>query len=229
MSCLQLHLLCLLCRRLLSAGDRHLSLWLRTKLLGNCTISHLSFLFSFLANGLLFFLFFHLKEIPCTCQMYCMKVITEPWRKYLNDALVMCCSDNFSFQSTTTTKKKIINYCFIMRMSSCVFILPLHIPVCFAKVSSFQHYQDFFSCKQQNYKIKLVTSCDFTLNHILTVFFLLPKSGFLSPRVSNRQINNIVKWKSCCRLQGSCMGTNTEVKSMMAEKRGQPESWLINV
>lgn len=55
MSCLQLHLLCLLCRRLLSAGHRHLSLWLRTKLLGNCTISHLSFLFSFLANGLLFF------------------------------------------------------------------------------------------------------------------------------------------------------------------------------
>lgn len=45
MSCLQLHLLCLLCRRLLSAGHRHLSLWLRTKLLGNCTISHLSFLF----------------------------------------------------------------------------------------------------------------------------------------------------------------------------------------
>lgn len=125
MSCLQLHLLCLLCRRLLSAGHRHLSLWLRTKLLGNCTIS---LFFSFLANGLLFFLFFHLKEIPCTCQMYCMKVITEPWRKYLNDALVMCCSDNSSFQSTTTTKKKIINYCFIMRMSSCVFILPLHIP-----------------------------------------------------------------------------------------------------
>lgn len=122
MSCLQLHLLCLLCRRLLSAGHRHLSLWLRTKLLGNCTISHLSFLFW--QMGFSFFLFFHLKEIPCTCQMYCMKVITEPWRKYLNDALVMCCSDNSSFQSMTTTKKKIINYCFIMRLSSCVFILP---------------------------------------------------------------------------------------------------------
>lgn len=80
-----------------------------------------------------------------------------------------------------------------MRMSSCVFILPLHIPPCVAKVSSFQHYQDLFSCKQQNYKIKFVTSCDFTLNHVLTVFFLLPKSGFLSPRVSNRQRNNIVK------------------------------------
>lgn len=92
----------------------------------NCLVivQSVIFLFFFWQMGFSFFLFFHLKEIPCTCQMYCMKVITEPWRKYLNDALVMCCSDNSSFQSMTTTKKKIINYCFIMRMSSCVFILP---------------------------------------------------------------------------------------------------------
>lgn len=63
------------------------------------------FFFLFWQMGFSFFLFFHLKEIPCTCQMYCMKVITEPWRKYLNDALVMCCSDNSSFQSTTTKKR----------------------------------------------------------------------------------------------------------------------------
>lgn len=55
------------------------------------------------------FLFFHLKEILRTCQVYCVKVITEPGGKDLSSALVMCCSDHFSFQSK-------INYCFIMRM-----------------------------------------------------------------------------------------------------------------
>lgn len=37
--------------------------------------TRLDFFFSF---------FFRLKEMPCTCQVYCMKVITEPWIKYLN-------------------------------------------------------------------------------------------------------------------------------------------------
>lgn len=180
MSCLQLHLLCLLCRRLLSAGHRHLSLWLRTKLLGNCTISHLSFLFW--QMGFSFFLFFHLKEIPCTCQMYCMKVITEPWRKYLNDALVMCCSDNSSFQSMTTTKKDNKLLFYYENVFMCLYSSFRNTRgIC--KVSSCQHYQDLFSCKQQNYKIKFVTSCDFTFKSYTYcfVFFFCLNLAFCLP------------------------------------------------
>lgn len=65
------------------------------------------------------FLFFHLKEIPRTCQVYRLNVITEPGGKDLSIALVMCCSDHFSFQSK-------INYCFITRMSHGLHFIHLH-------------------------------------------------------------------------------------------------------
>lgn len=65
------------------------------------------------------FLFFHLKEILRTCQVYRFKVIAEPGGKDLCIALVMCCSDNFSFQSK-------INYCFITRMPLGLHFIHLH-------------------------------------------------------------------------------------------------------
>ena len=110
---------------------RFLSLWLRTKPKCLVIVQSVIFLLDGLFDFLIFFkksffcemglflslfcISFVLMEMPCTCQVYCMNVITEPWRKYLNDALEMCCSDNFSFQSE-------INYCFIKRLSSWVFI-----------------------------------------------------------------------------------------------------------
>ena len=133
MSCL-CHVFCASCAVVVCCRQpiRFLSLWLRTKPKRLVIVQSVIFLqdglfdfFFSLQTGLflLFFrafffvFFFRLKEMPCTCQVYCMKVITEPWRKYLNDALVMCCSDNFSFQSK-------INYCFIKTMSSCLFFIP---------------------------------------------------------------------------------------------------------
>lgn len=95
-----------------------------------------------------FFFIFVLKEMLCTCQVYCMKVITEPWRKYLNDALVMCCSDNFSFQSE-------INYCFIMNPSSCVCFLSFF-PICCVTEKTFIRLQTIHLLKhfgQKNYFI----------------------------------------------------------------------------
>lgn len=111
------------------------SLWLRTKpkcleVYNQTSLETMDSLdLPYLENGLFFplsiffFFIFVLKEMLCTCQVYCMKVITEPWRKYLNDALVMCCSDNFSFQSE-------INYCFIMNPSSCVCFLSFFLICC---------------------------------------------------------------------------------------------------
>lgn len=140
------------------------------------------FFFLFWQMGFSFFLFFHLKEIPCTCQMYCMKVITEPWRKYLNDALVMCCSDNFSFQSTTTTTKKKDNKLlfYYENVFMCLYSSFTY-PRVLRKCHPSSITKIFFSCKQQNYKIKLVTSCDFTLNHILTVVFFRLNLPFCLP------------------------------------------------
>lgn len=132
-------------------------------MLGNRTISHLStgwtlwFLF-FLQMGLFlvsleyFFFplfFFRLKEMPRTCQVYCMKVITEPWRKYLNNALVMCCSDNFSFQSK-------INYCFIKKMSSCLFSFIPPSPLFVNRKSTHDIFITF--SKQQDWLIRFVKS-----------------------------------------------------------------------
>lgn len=70
-----------------------------------------------------------------------------------------------------------------MRMSSCVFILPLHIPVCCESVilPALPRFFLVMLGKQQNYKIKLVTSCDFTLNHILTVVFFHLNLAFCLP------------------------------------------------
>lgn len=73
--------------------NQHLSLWLRTK--PKCLVivqsviflpdGLLDFLFLLLQMGLfllfLLLFFFHLKEMPCTCQVCCMKVFTEPWGK----------------------------------------------------------------------------------------------------------------------------------------------------
>lgn len=181
MSCLQLHLLCLLCRRCQQAIGISLC-----GLEPNCLVivQSVIFLFFFLfwQMGFSFFLFFHLKEIPCTCQMYCMKVITEPWRKYLNDALVMCCSDNFSFQSTTTTTKKKDNKLlfYYENVFMCLYSSFTY-PRVLRKCHPSSITKIFFSCKQQNYKIKLVTSCDFTLNHILTVVFFRLNLPFCLP------------------------------------------------